>query len=342
MPRRARIDYQGALHHVIIRGINRNPIFIDDRDRERFLDRLVLGLDETGLDLYAWALIPNHAHFLFETRGSPLASLMRRLLTGYAIYFNLRHGRTGHLFQNRYKSILCQKEAYFLQLVRYIHLNPLRAGLVPDIQRLNSFQWCGHGAIIGLNDNPWQNTAEVLSHFGSRAHRSRQRYHQFIIKGIPYGRRPELTGGGLVRSAGGWHGLLELRKQGDRIWGDERILGDNDFVRRVLTSERDRLTRKEQRTREGWTLQRLLNHVAGDFGVKSSDLKSRKRTSEISRARSFFAWWASDELGFGLTEIARFLECSVPAISKAVTRGEELLKHHRKPSPFDQPKLVNK
>ncbi len=126
MPRQSRIDSTGALHHIIVRGIERRKIFEDDEDRYNFLERLGLILDETQTHCYAWALIPNHFHLLVRTGAVPVATVMRRLLTGHAISFNRRHHRNGHLFQNRYKSILCQQEPYFLELVRYIHLNPLR------------------------------------------------------------------------------------------------------------------------------------------------------------------------------------------------------------------------
>ena len=111
MPRKARIDAPGALHHIIVRGIEKRQIFKDDKDRHQFIKRLDDVLTETETPVYAWALMPNHAHFLLKTGLTPIATIMRRLLTGYAGYFNRRHRRHGHLFQNRYKSILCQEEA---------------------------------------------------------------------------------------------------------------------------------------------------------------------------------------------------------------------------------------
>lgn len=124
------MDAPGALHHNIIRGIERKAIFRDDRDRERFLERLESVLVETSMPCYAWALMKNHAHLLLRTGLAPVATVMRRLLTGYAQDFNRRYRRHGQLFQNRYKSILCEEDPYLLELVRYIHLNPLRAKAV--------------------------------------------------------------------------------------------------------------------------------------------------------------------------------------------------------------------
>ena len=129
MPRKAGIDAAGALHHIIVRGIERRKIFYDDADRDAFVTRLGQVLIETHTDCFAWALIPNHVHLLLRTGLTPIATVMRRLLTGYAVQFNRRHRRHGHIFQNRYKSILCQEDPYLKELVRYIHLNPLRAGL---------------------------------------------------------------------------------------------------------------------------------------------------------------------------------------------------------------------
>jgi REP element-mobilizing transposase RayT len=118
MPRSARLDAPGVLHHIIIRGIERQNIFKDNQDRGNLLQRLGSLLQETGASCYAWAFLPNHAHFLLRTGVVSLATLMRRLLTGYAVSFNRRHRRWGHLFQNRYKSIVCQEEVYFQELVR--------------------------------------------------------------------------------------------------------------------------------------------------------------------------------------------------------------------------------
>lgn len=123
MPRQARKDSPGALHHIIARGIERRTIFNDDQDRDSFIDRLGTIIEQTGTECYAWALIPNRFHLLLRTGNAPIATVMRRLLTGHAVTFNRRHRRSGHLFQNRYKSILCQEDPYLLERVRYIHSN---------------------------------------------------------------------------------------------------------------------------------------------------------------------------------------------------------------------------
>ena len=154
MPRQARLDSPGLLQHVMARGIERRKIFLDDKDRESFLERFAGILEETQTQCYAWALIPNHFHLLLRTGPAPLSKVMRRLMTGYAVTFNKRHNRSGHLFQNRYKSVICEEDRYLLELIRYIHLNPLRAGLVKDLKELDKYPWTGHSAILGRRKNP--------------------------------------------------------------------------------------------------------------------------------------------------------------------------------------------
>ena len=154
MPRQTRLDAPGQLQHVMARGIERRKIFLNDKDRESFLERLANILEETQTQCYAWALIPNHFHLLLRTGPTPLSKVMRRLMTGYAVTFNKRHKRAGHLFQNRYKSVVCEEDAYLLELIRYIHLNPLRAGLVKDLKELDKYPWTGHSAILGRRKNP--------------------------------------------------------------------------------------------------------------------------------------------------------------------------------------------
>ena len=136
---------------------------------------------------------------------------MRRLLTGYAISYNYRHRRHGHLFQNRYKSILCQEDTYLLELVRYIHLNPLRAGIVRDIGRLHRYPYCGHSVLLGKYDRDWQDTDYVLRLFDNTVSGARRRYREFVQKGVEQGRRPELSVGGLVRSAVGVGDVYQIR-----------------------------------------------------------------------------------------------------------------------------------
>ena len=183
MPRIARLDTPGLLHHVMIRGIERRKIFNDDKDRENFIERLSILLPETKTQCYAWSFLSNHAHFLLRSGPPGIAALMRRLLTGYAVSYNRRHKRHGQLFQNRYKSIICQEDAYLQELVRYIHLNPLRAKIVFDMKELDRYSYCGHSALMGRRKRPWQDVDYVLHSFGKRVRRARKEYFLYVEGG---------------------------------------------------------------------------------------------------------------------------------------------------------------
>jgi len=183
MPRTARLDAPGVLHHVIIRGIEGKKIFRNNKDRDDFIERLETLCPEMQVSCYAWAFMSNHAHFLFRTGQKPLSTLMRRLLTGYVISFNNRHRRQGQLFQNRYKSIVCQEDTCLLELVRYIHLNPIRAGIVHTLDELNNYKYCGHSVLISRG-NEWQDTEYLLGYFGKNKKDAKKEYVSFIKKGL--------------------------------------------------------------------------------------------------------------------------------------------------------------
>ena len=153
---------------------------------------------------------------------------MASLLGGYASHYNRRHNRVGYVFQNRYKSILCDADAYFLALVRYIHLNPHKAKLTKSLGELDRYRWTGHSAILGKHPNDWQNVMEVLQQFGRQRKHAIQRYRQFIERGIRDGVE-DLSGGGLIRSYQGWEHIKALRKEHEIRIGDERILGTDSF-----------------------------------------------------------------------------------------------------------------
>ncbi|MGD8991053.1 MAG: transposase [Desulfobacterales bacterium] len=326
MPRKARIDAPGALHHIIIRGIEKRKIFEDNKDRNQFVKRLADILPETETPIYAWALIPNHVHLLLKTGLTPIATIMRRLLTGYAVYFNRRHRRHGHLFQNRYKSILCQEEPYFLELVRYIHLNPLRAKLVTDLKTLDKYAYSGHGAVIGKVKREWQQVDYVLGFFGKRKSEAGKAYRLFVKKGILQGRRPELTGGGLIRSVGGWAALSALKDEAVRVKGDERILGDTDFVEAVLEEANEQLERRHRLKAQGFDLEQVAHRVATVMGIPEEHVWEKSRRPRVVEARDLMCYWASIELLMSKTDLSKRLNLTQPAVSIAVRRGEKIAK----------------
>lgn len=193
MPRQPRLDVPGALHHIIVRGNNRADIFKDDEDRIRFIDRLGKNITEAKASVYAWVLMRNHFHLLFKSERKGISEVMRKLLTWYAIYFNRRYMRTGHLFENRYKSILCEEEVYLLALIRYIHLNPVRAGVLSSIDDLDRYAWSGHSAVMGNNECEWMDSDCVSLNFGNKKTQAKKTYREFVADGIPLGRIAELS-----------------------------------------------------------------------------------------------------------------------------------------------------
>jgi REP element-mobilizing transposase RayT len=313
MTRAARIDIPGILHHVIVRGIEKCPIFLDDEDRLSFATRLSTLLGETRTDCLAWAFLDNHLHILLRPQQIKLATFMRRLLTGYAVTFNLRHKRSGHLFQNRYKSIVCEDELYLLELVRYIHLNPLRAGIVKSMDELDFYPWCGHAVVLGNKVLSGQNTVEVLTRFGKRINKARPAYRQFVAEGISQGRRNELVGGGMKRSQ------ANVNPAGRVEAYDARVLGSGDFVESLL------LEAEGKKPAIPITLADLATHVALMFELSPDLLAQRIRTKNVSTARSVLCYIAVREIGYSGVELAEFLGQSRAGICLSAARGEVML-----------------
>ena len=324
MPRQARIDAAGVLHHVIARGIERKPIFRYREDKKDFLDRLSLLVTETRHAIYAWAILTNHVHLLVRTGDVRLSKLMARLLTGYASSYNRRHRRVGHLFQNRYKSIICQEEPYLRELVRYIHLNPLRAALVQDYDGLCHYPWSGHSAILGTTHRPWQDTTSILSLFGYDPDRSIRAYQDFVLSGIPLGRRPELTGGGLVRSLGGWETPGRI-KNIEPVKGDQRILGDTAFVTEILERVRQKVTEQYEAGISGMSISTIEMKICGLRGVAKEGLHMRGRKQEVVAARSIICFLAVELLATPLKELALRYKITEPAISYLLKKGRKLV-----------------
>jgi hypothetical protein len=228
------------------------------------------------------------------------------------------------LFQNRYKSILCQEETFLLELVRYIHLNPLRSGIVKNIKGLNTFPFSGHGVILGKFKNDWQDTKYVLRLFGKTKASARNRYCLFVERGIAEGRRNDLIGGGLIRSSGGWAKVVAMRKAKIFQKSDERILGDGDFVEQILTSAQERFERKYELEARGFDLSKITEKVSDLMGIKPSDLQGPRKERLRVKARSLLCFWASKELGISMAELSRELQISLSAVGVSVKRGEKI------------------
>jgi REP element-mobilizing transposase RayT len=322
MPRQARIDYPGLLHHVVVRGIERRAIFMDKADYEEFLERLEHAKQDARI--FAWALMPNHVHLLVRTGLQPLARFMRRLLTGYAVYFNGRHRRAGHLFQNRYKSIVCEEDAYLKVLARYIHLNPLKAGLVKGLAGLSAYPWCGHGVVIGKRKAAWQDVDGLLGHFAEHRSGALREYLRYLLAGIGEKENVDLLGGGLIRSAGGFSALAGRRRAKEYERGDARILGDGEFVNRVLRETE----RGDQRARKTGSMkwEQVKSKICRHFGVKDEDLAKPVRNQSLARAREALVYVALSRLGMTGESLGEAFKKTNSGISRAFYRASGWVK----------------
>jgi putative transposase len=202
------------------------------------------------------------------------------------------------LFQNRYKSIVCQEETYLRELVRYIHLNPVRAGIAKSLDELKGYTFCGHSALMGKVKRGWQDTGYVLGCFGKKQAEARKKYESFVKAGIAQGRREELTGGGLIRSLGGWTPARDALKGGVHIMSDERILGDSEFVDSVISQSGERYERRHLLKQQGYDLDRVAQRVSEVLGIKPEEVFSKGRQGWKVTERSSFWFLSGKGIGY--------------------------------------------
>ncbi len=308
MPRQPRIDAPDMVHHIVVRGIERRQIFIDDRDRNFFLGRLADLVLDTKNPLYTFALIPNHFHLLIRRGKTPISTLMQRLLTSYALYFNKRHSRSGHLFQNRYKSYFCKNDTYFTELLRYINLNPVRAGLC-SFKELGDFRYAGHSYIMGKRNSGWLDSDAALLLFGGSHHRAREAYAKYIVAGLELrGGITDGTSGKQARKYCGCRATIESSSEG---MDTSAASNTEDF----LFESRSAATGKDE-------ISRLFSQVGLRFGVTKQEIDSKSKTRRIVLARMQLAREMSKQLGLTRSEIARQLAVNPSAVSKMLCRGE--------------------
>lgn len=321
MPRGPRLDSPGTLHHVMLRGIDKTDIVLEDTDRKDFVSRLGEVSKKTETAIYAWALLNNHAHILLRSGRPGLSTFARQFLSGYAGTFNRRHKRSGHLFQNRYKSIVCQEDAYFTELIRYIHLNPIRAGLVNTLSSLDKYQWCGHATIMGKRKNDWQDSDYVLSCFGKNTKASKKAYHSFMKEGVNQGQRPELSGGGLIRSQGGWSVVKSKRKNREKALGDPRILGDSKFVKKILSDASGAVTSQfGSVNKQIAKASKKIKEECAKNNISPATLLSGSRERNVSTTRKRLALILVKDLGLSLAETARQLGVTTSAVALILRR----------------------
>ncbi len=237
-------------------------------------------------------------------------------MSGYAGYFNRRHNRQGHLFQNRYKSTVCEEERYFLELVRYLHLNPLRAKMVRGIKELDRYKYAGHSAIVGKWERPWQDTEEVLGRFSSGRRTAIRLYREFVAAGVSQGRRPELEGGGLVRSYGGWRGVIDLRRGREQYRADERVLGSSSFIEGMLKE----VERQEGKKNKRVTLVILIGRIVKEMGISRESMAGGGRSRKVTGARAALGYAWVRHLGRSGHELAKALGVSPQSVYAASNR----------------------
>jgi putative transposase len=293
MARKPRIHFPGALYHVITRGNRRQGIFLDEKDWERFLAYLLDYKNRYAFHLYAYALMKNHLHLLLEVEEVPLSRIMQTLLFRYTRYFNARHGEVGHLFQGRYKAILCDKDAYLLELVRYIHLNPVRAKVVKEPE---DYRWTGHLSYLGRGAHDLIDEEFVLDQFSDKRSLGRRKYRRFVWEGI----------------SGGHEGKYYRVK-------DQRYLGEDSFVERI---------EKERKGPQGWVYEVSLGAISEEIsialGITRDKLYSTTRDREGARGRGIVGYLARRISGYGVNEIAAHFGRSPQTISEGIKKVEDL------------------
>jgi len=316
MPRQARIDYPGALHHVIVRGINGKYIFKETEEKKEFYTRLKDLKEKSSVQIYAWCLMSNHFHILIQTGKTSLSEFMRSLLTGYALNYNKRHKRKGYVFQNRYKSIICDRDEYLLPLVRYIHLNPVKTRMIM-ISELLSYRWTGYRETVGGGAQVLIEHEEVLGFFGQKSKEAIEGYKEYMNEGLSL--KEDYSGGGLIRSLGGMEAVVGM-KQDERQLSDERILGDGSFVENVLSQ----IEEEEREQKPFKDVDDLLERISRYYDVKK-DAILKTKTLAVRAPRNVFVFLAGTYLGLYASDAGRLLGISQSASSKALSRGREIV-----------------
>lgn len=312
MPRQKRIEVPGALYHIMSRGLDGHNLFQKDEDRLYFLSLLGKQLEKFECRCYGWALQDNHYHLLIRPRGRDLGLLMRRLNSNYARFFNKKYKRRGYLFQDRYKSIATQEYIYFKELIRYIHLNPIRAGIVKSIEKLDVYQWTSHYDLMNGSRFNWLFTMEILGRFNYKKEDALKQYRRFLKEGI--------------NSENEKKDEFYIPYQNKGKNEDIRVIGDPEFVRRALKMDVSYITRRNRLRREGKDLDYLCNKICAYFDVSENKIRKSSRNTNRSNARDTFAYLAKRELVSSLNEISNYLYISPSAVSYAIDRGERIVR----------------
>jgi putative transposase len=289
MARRPRLLAPGVLYHVIVRGNQRQKTFLSDGDYQAYLERLGRYRRRLGVTVYAYCLMPNHVHLLVETGAQPLSRFMQGLQQSYTQYFNRKHRKIGHLFQGRYKAIVCERDEYLLSLIRYIHQNPVRAKLVGSI---NEYRYSGHGAYAEGRVSEILEPARVLEMIGGRAG-----YRRFVQQGLKEGHREEYY----------------------RV-EDQPFLGTAEFGEKLK-----RRVKEEEILRPKKSVSLVFRSAARGLGVEPAVLGGADRGWQVSRARALVGYVLIRRLGYKLKEVAGCLGRDMATVSSMVSRFAERL-----------------
>lgn len=319
MPRQARIDIPGQAYHIMSRGIERRAIFLDEKDYSDFRDRIGIWLRKSGGKCLAWVLMPNHFHLLVLRGAGTLSDMMHHAMTGYAINFNLRHNRAGHLFQNRYKAIICDLEKYLLELVPYIHLNPLRARLVKNLTELAGYKWCGHRSALGCVSDDVLDRAALLANIGENEKSALAKYKLLMAEKSGAAVCPDFEGGGRLRSIASGPTVLRVVRAGEKSLSDQRILGESEFVESILRSAGEAAGKKTRTRAE------ILNEIEKSTGIAKADILRPSRARKPAYARAIYCCRCKDECGSSGTELKSELGINQGAVSKLIAKGRALL-----------------
>lgn len=294
MARKARVEVAGGLYHVITRGNNRQTIFHCSDDYRKFISLLEVQKYKLPFFLYAYCLMSNHVHLLIERQADLVARIMHRVLTGYSQYYNRRYQKVGHLLQGRHKAILCESDRYLAELVRYIHLNPVRARMV---RRPEDYEHSSHRKYLGLEAAGIVDVDPVLRHFGARKDVARELFGQFVMAGIKNGHRAEFY-------------------QTD----EGRILGSEEFVDATIhrIGESRRPAKRNKRTPKAqleFDASALLSAVEDSCGIAKEKFCGPGKSSELISAKEALIL-VGRKAGASLKSLADLTGISSSAVSR--------------------------
>ncbi len=288
MARKPRLHYPGACYHVILRGNAGQDIFFARQDRARFFFLLQEGVEKYKHRIHAYCLMTNHVHLVIQVGDISLSRIIQNISFRYTRYINRRQKQTGHLFQGRYKALLIDAESFLLELVRYIHNNPVRAGIV---KLADNYLWSSHTVYLGDVSVPWVTTDWILSQFSNDKKRAVDLYRDFVVAGRDEGHRKEFH-----------HGTIE-----------GRILGDDRFGEGALVKAAQQVPRKT-------TMKHVLKKVCQQYGIRQNDLSSGGRQRQISEPRSVAAYIVREIEHLSLTELSLELKRDLSGLSQAASR----------------------